>query len=106
MRVLLIHAEDQLQLGQWSSEKWDRVIDLGLAGIGSYAQASVRFGCSVTPLNSLRENFKEMAKVRELLARGLGPLRDPLGLDWWELTSILVHHELESVILLKELVET
>jgi hypothetical protein len=33
-------------------------------------------------------------------------LSDRFGLDWWELTSILVHQQLESIILLQLLVET
>jgi hypothetical protein len=33
-------------------------------------------------------------------------LTDRFGLDWWELTSILVHQQLESVLVLRLLVET
>jgi hypothetical protein len=106
MRVLLIHPEDELQDGPWTSLKWDRVIDLGWSGAESYADAVSGFGCPVTPLDFLRDKFKEIAKVRELLALGLGRLNDTFDLDWWELTSILVHHELESVVLLRKFVET
>lgn len=106
MRVLLIHPEDELQDGPWASEKWDRVIDLGLAGAQSYARAAASFGCPVTPLDSFRENFKEMRKIRELLALGWGRLEDRFGLDWWELTSIRVHDQLERTILLGEFVDT
>ena len=106
MRVLLIHPEDGLQDGPWASLKWDRVIDLGRSGAESYADARAGFGCSVTPIDFLRDKFKEIEKVRELLASGMGRLDDAFGLDWWELTSILVHHELESIILLRKFVET
>ena len=106
MRVLLIHPEDELLDGPWASEKWDRVIDLGLAGAESYARAAASFGCPVTPLDSFRENFKEMRKIRELLALGLGRLEDRVGIDWWEVTSIRVHDQLERTILLGELVDT
>ena len=91
MRVLLINPEDELQDGRWASQRWDRVVDLGRAGVESYDRAAASFGCPVTPLNTLRENFKEMRKVRELLGLGMGRLNDKFGLDWWELTSILVH---------------
>ena len=64
------------------------------------------FGCPVTPIDFLRDKFKEIEKVRELLALGMARLNDAFGLDWWELTSILVHHELESIILLRKFVET
>ncbi len=106
MRVLVIHPEDELQDGPWAFQRWDRVIDLGTAGAKSYARASASFGCPVTSLNSFRDNFKEMRKVRELLALGIGRLIDRFGLDWWELTSILVHQQLELAFLLRELAET
>jgi len=106
MRVLLINPEDELQDGRWASQRWDRVVDLGRAGVESYDRAAASFGCPVTPLNTLRENFKEMRKVRELLGLGMGRLNDKFGLDWWELTSILVHQQLETVIVLREFVDT
>jgi hypothetical protein len=106
MRVLLIHPEDGLQDGPWTSLKWDRVIDLGRSGAESYAEATSGLGCPVTPIDFLRDEFKEIEKVRELLALGMGRLGDAFGLDWWELTSILVHHELESIVLLRKFVET
>lgn len=106
MRVLLIHPEDELQDGPWGSQRWDRVIDLGKAGEESYAQAAASFGCAVTSLNAFRRDFREKHKVRELLALGMGRLCDGFGLDWWELTTILVHQELENAFLLREVVET
>lgn len=106
MRVLLIHPEDNLQKGPWNGSKWDRVLDLGQAGMESYRLAAARFGCAVTPLQSFRKDFKEIRRVKELLNLGLGRLTDGFGLDWWELTSILVHPQLESLILLQELMET
>lgn len=106
MRILVIHPEDELQDGPWASQRWDRVIDLGRAGAESYAHTVASFGCPVTALDAFRDNFKEHLKVRELLALGMGRLSDGFGLDWWELTSILVHQELEIVFLLRKLVET
>jgi hypothetical protein len=106
MKVLLIHPEDELQDGPWASLRWDRIIDLGRAGTASYAHAVAGFGCPVTALDAFGDNLKEMRKVRELLALGMGRLSDRFGLDWWELTSILVHQHLESAILLRKFVET
>jgi hypothetical protein len=106
MRVLVIHPEDELQDGPWGSQRWDRVIDLGKAGAESYADAAASFGCAVTSLDAFRNNFKEKHRVRELLTLGMGRLTDGFGLDWWELTSILVHQQLEIAFLLRQLVET
>jgi hypothetical protein len=105
MKVLLIHPEDDLQGGPWNDLRWDRVVDLGRAGMEAYARARSHFGCPVTPLygqNEDSENFNNIRRVRELLAMGLGRLVDGYGLDWWELTSIRVHAELEAAIRLQK----
>jgi hypothetical protein len=106
MRVLVIHPEDDLQAEPWASLRWDRVIDLGRAGAQAYAHAAARFGCAVTSLSEFREEFKEMRRVRELLTLGMGRLNDRFGLDWWELTAIIVHQQLELAFVLGELVAT
>jgi hypothetical protein len=106
MRVLLVHPEDGLLDGPWANASWHRVIDLGCAGSKSYERASRLFGCAVTSLREFRRGFTEFHRVRELLALGLGPLTDRFGLDWWELTAILIHQQLEMVILLQKFAET
>jgi hypothetical protein len=106
MRILLIHPEDELLDGPWADSKWDGVLDLGHAGSNSYARASAILGAAVTPLRDLRGGFAGLRRVRELLASGLGRLTDSFGLDWWELTAILIHQQLETVILLEEFVKT
>lgn len=106
MRVLLIHPEDELQDGPWVSQLWDRVIDLGRAGASSYEHAAASFGCPVNTLDTFRDNFKEKQRVRELLAMGMDRLSDGFGLDWWELTSIMVHEQVETVFLLLLFVKT
>lgn len=106
MRVLVVHPEDELQTDPWGSLRWDRVIDFGKTGQKSDAEAGARFGCRISRLNEFRSNFQEMCRVRELLALGMGRLNDRLGLDWWELTSILLHQQLELAFLLGMLANT
>jgi hypothetical protein len=106
MRVLLIDPEDDLQGEPWGFLRWDRVIDLGGAGAEAYARAAAGFRCSVIALNGFRENFREMRRVRDLMAVGMGQLTDSFGLDWWELTAILVHEYLEIAFLLGELTKS
>src|SRR5215813_11710733 len=106
MRVLLIHPEDDLQDGPWASQQWDRAIDLGTAGEESYAAAAAAFRCPIGRLAELRKDFREMHRVRELIRLGLNRLNDPFGLDWWELTSILVHEQFELAFLINELAKT
>ena len=106
MRVLLIRPEDTLLDGPWASSKWDRVIDLGRGGIRSYAEAAAKFGCPIGFLDQFREKYREIQQVRALLALGKNKLHDRIGLDWWGLVSILVHQQLETAVLLKELAQT
>jgi hypothetical protein len=105
MRVLLVHPEDDLQQGPWSDLRWDRVVDLGRAGMEAYARARSHYGCPVTSFYESEggsENFKNLQRVRDLFARGAGRLTDRYGLDWWELTSIRVHAEVETAIRLQK----
>jgi len=106
MRILLIRPEDGLLDGPWAASKWERVIDLGRGGIHSYAEAASHFGCAISFLDQFRDNYREIRRVRALLSLGKDKLRDRMGLDWWVLTSILVHQQLETTILLQDLAQT
>ncbi|MGA8761465.1 MAG: hypothetical protein WB562_01130 [Candidatus Sulfotelmatobacter sp.] len=105
MKVLLIHAEDDPEKGPWASLPWDRIFDLGRGGAETYARWSKRFGCRVEPLDS-RNGFDDFRQVRDLLGRGCGQLVDDYGLDWWEIMSILLTGEVETLILLQRLLQT
>lgn len=106
MKILLIHPEDELQDARWASRRWDRVIDLGMTGAESYAAAEAILGSPISRLNDFGKNFQGLLRLRELMAIGMGRLKDTLGLDWWELTAILFHQQLETAILLRRLVES
>jgi len=106
MRMLLIRPEDGLLSGRWTTSKWDRVIDLGRGGIRSYASAASQFKCPINFLDQFRDNYREIQSVRRLLDAGKNKVRDGFGLDWWVLTSILIHQQLETTILLQKLGQT
>src|SRR4051794_2360408 len=106
MRVLVVHPEDELLEEPWGCSSWDRVIDLGTTGAECYVNASSKFGCPISRLSEFRHNFQEMRRVRELLSMGMGRLNDSVGIDWWELTSILVHQQLEFSFLLQKVAES
>jgi len=101
MRILFIHPEDALDSGPWTGQTWHRIFDLGQGSAESYRRLSRRQGCPAVPLNSFGLEFDEFARVRELLASGRGELLDECGLDWWELTSLMLHRQLETLILLR-----
>jgi hypothetical protein len=106
MKILLIHSEDDPEKGPWAGLPWDRVVDLGLAGVNSYERWQRLFHCPVTSLGSLRSVFDDFRRVRDLLGVGCGRLIDEHGLDWWEIMSILLHGEVETLILLQRFVQT
>ncbi len=106
MKILLIHPEDDPETGPWASLPWDRIVDLGLGGVSSYARWSRQFHCPVTTLNSLGKGFDDFRHIRDLLGMGCGRLVDEHGLDWWEIMSILLHGEMETLILLQRLAQT
>ena len=106
MKILLIHSEDDPEKGPWASLPWDRIVDLGRGGAGTYESWSRRFDCPVEPLDSLRNGFDDFRQVRELLGLGRGRLTDEHGLDWWEIMSILLIGEMGTLILLERLVRT
>jgi hypothetical protein len=106
MKTLFIHPEDELQQGPWAGQRWDRIVDLGKDGALSREAAEAAFGCPVSTLDAFRENYAEKRRVRDLLALGLGRLCDQYGLDWWELTAIDVHEQLEVAYLLQKFAGT
>jgi hypothetical protein len=101
MKILLIHPNDDPEKGLWASERWDRIVDLGLGGVNSYQRWTQKFRCPVTTLDSIRHGFDDLRRIRELLGLGNGRLLDECGLDWWEIMSLLLHGELETLILLQ-----
>jgi hypothetical protein len=106
MKILLIHPEDDPEKGPWAGLPWDNIVDLGLGGVNTYARWHGRFRCPVTTLDSLRQGFEDFRQVRGLLDLGCGRLIDEHGLDWWEIMSLLLHGELETLILLQRFAHT
>jgi hypothetical protein len=84
MRVLLLHPNDRPESAHWSAQKWDRVIDLGIAPACTYERWSALFNCPVNDLGSQRIG---PAPVREAITLGSGALRDEHGVDWWDVIS-------------------
>jgi hypothetical protein len=106
MRILVINQPDMADVGVWSSHRWDLVVDLGRGGAGTYERWSKRFGCRVEILDSFRKGSDDFRRVRDLLGRGCGKLIDEYGLDWWEIMLMLLHEEMEALILLRRFAQT
>jgi hypothetical protein len=103
MQVLLLHPDDSPLAGPWIGRRWDAVFDLARGGWAACERWRQVFGCSVRPIDALRDDG-QISRVRELLPLGIGRLVDEQGLDWWELTILLVHQPLESLVLLRKFV--
>jgi hypothetical protein len=103
VKILLVHPDDTPDRGHWLHQKWDQVIDLGKGGCDSYMRWARRFGCPVIPLDSLRIGVQEYRRVREIFQSGCGRLLDSCGLDWWELTAMFFHQEIELLKILRRL---
>jgi len=106
MKILLVHPNDDPANGLWAGQPWDRIVDLGLGGVNSYQRWTQKFQCPVTTLDSLRQGFDDFRQVRRMLDQGCGRLHDEYGLDWWEIMGLLLHGELETLLLLQRFAQT
>ena len=99
MRILFIHPDDHFQKGPWDSEKWDRVIDLGMGGNATYAAWSKFFGCEAKGMGFAQA---DSAPVRRALLYGEGLLLDSAGVDWWKVISICFAQRLYQIAALEK----
>src|SRR5437867_5980954 len=104
MRILLLHPDDSLENGP-CQQKWDQVIDLGKGGCDFYRRSTLQLGCQVIPLDSLRIGVEDLQWVREIFESGRNRLLDAEGLDWWELTAIFFHQQIELLGVLRRFAE-
>ena len=98
MRVLLIHADDSARRGPWTRERWDLIIDLGRSSAFSAEEWGRQCGCPVLRADSFQEEIEDLRRVREILALGKNKLLDLEGIDWWNLTSLLLAFEVHAVL--------
>jgi hypothetical protein len=101
VKVLLVHPDDSPEQGPWCHRDWDQVIDLGKGGYDFYKRLACQFSCPVIPLDSLRTGLREFERVREVFESGNNRLSDGEGLDWWKLTAIFFHQQIELLGILR-----
>jgi hypothetical protein len=106
MKILLVHPLDTADVGPWTDERWDLIVDLGKNGLRTHEQWRNHFNCDLQALDFFRNGFSDFYQIRELLGRGCRSLVDEFGLDWWEILSILLHEEVEVLVLLQRLART
>jgi hypothetical protein len=98
MRILLLHPEDSPRRGPWSAQRWDLIVDLGRSSPSSVGAWQELAHSPVLRADSFRRGAEDLKQVRELFSLGMGRLLDEEGIDWWELTSLVVMPEAEAVL--------
>ena len=98
MRVLLLHPEDSPMVGPWSRQRWDLIVDLGNSSPFSAETWSRESGCPVVRAASYPDGIADARCVRGIFSAGRGRLLDQEGIDWWELTSLLLMQEAMTVL--------
>jgi hypothetical protein len=102
MKVLLLHQEDSF--ARWhATQRWDLVVDLSRAPIGTYERWSTQAGCPVISIYDYSEETEDLYRLRELLALGLGRVIDRWGIDWWDVFSLEIASKLQHVMLVHRL---
>jgi hypothetical protein len=101
MKILLLHPDDSPQHGPWTESRWDVVVDLGQSSESTLRMWKQQLHCPVLRLE--RNGIDDLKIVSEIMAAGRGRLLDAQGLDWWDLTSLLIHQDLEAAISLQRI---
>ncbi len=104
MPVLLLQPEDNFPTPD-SSTHWDAVIDLGRAPRSFYEQIIARSGYPVYSLHDLAIEVEDLQSWRPLLQHGMKMVVDRLGIDWWDVLSILIQAEMQDIRLALRLAE-
>jgi len=105
MRVLLLHPEDVPSSGPWSRLRWDLVVDLGKSSRYSEESWALQQGCPVLRSDLFRRGVSDAERVREVLSAGRGRLIDERGIDWWDLTCMLLVPDVLNTLALQRVAE-
>jgi hypothetical protein len=105
LKTLLVHPEDSPCSGPWAGEKWDLIVDLGRSPALTRSAWQERLNSPILQLDTLWRGIEDFESIRQLLHAGRNQLLDEIGLDWWDLVSVLIYPELRDAVLLRRLLE-
>ncbi len=105
MKILLVHPDDSVDVGPWTSTRWDLAFDLGWSGRHAYSGQSERMGFPVSSIYDLLDHETHRLRMREILSLGLGQLVDSESVDWWDVLSNFFYEQLEEIMLVSALAE-
>jgi hypothetical protein len=104
LKTLLVHPEDSPCSAPWAGEKWDLIVDLGKSSAFTRSAWQERLHSPILQLDTLRHGAQDFELIRQLLHAGRNQLLDEIGLDWWDLVSVLIYPGLQEALLLGRLV--
>ncbi len=104
MKVLLLHPEDQLSATQ-PDRAWDLVVDLGRSPVATYERWSLETGGRVVSLYDFSSGLEDARHIRKLLQLGLGQWVDSLGVDWWDVLSLMIESDLRQLMRIRLLAQ-
>jgi hypothetical protein len=102
MRVLLLDPSDTFS-GNLSATKWDLIVDLARAPLSTHQRWAREAGCPAISLYQVAEEIGDLHALKRLLDLGLGVLVDRFGLDWWDITSLMVAPDVAEPMLVRRL---
>ncbi len=105
MKILLVHPDDSIDVGVWARTQWDLAIDLGWSGRHAYSQEAERLGFRVFSIYDFLDHAQHLAKMRGLLAFGLGQLLDSESVDWWDVFSVMPYARIEQLMLVSAIAQ-
>jgi hypothetical protein len=103
MKALLLHPEDGLPPALESERRWDLIVDLARAPLSTYEEWSRKAGCRVISLSDFVDAAEDQQRVKALLQVGMGQVVDRCGIDWWDISSLLIVDDLLQILLVGRL---
>lgn len=105
MKVLLVHPDDDVQLGPWRRTTWDLIVDFGWSGHNRCLKIGEQLGCRLLHYRALLSPDEYHRRLRKILGAGLGGLIGVDGLDWWDVLVPYYYGVVEQIMLMSALAE-
>src|SRR5277367_3980662 len=102
MRVLLLHPEDPFPSSTIAGD-WGMVVDLGRAPIPTYEALARQAGCKVLSIFDLAREMEDLRDLRSIFSAGMGQMLDHVGIDWWDVLSLMIAPDLLNLVLMHRL---
>ena len=103
MRVLLLHPQDSPFHGPWAAQHWDLVVDLGRSSTNTAQIWQEHLKCRVLRSEPFRLGMEDAKGIRKIFGVAKGRLIDEEGIDWWDITSLIIVPEAQLVLVVQRI---